>query len=64
MSEYRNIYVMRGVRSYRVTFHVGLEKVMLVGRRTPRGGETYLDIDGPTARKVIKAARLKLKDSP
>lgn len=59
MSEYLNTYVMRDGKAYRVAFHVGLRKPMIVCRRT-KHGETVLNLFGPTGAAVIKAARLQL----
>lgn len=61
-SEYRNIYVEDGGRSYRVAFHVGLGKVMIVARQGigKRPRETAITIDGRRAKPIIEAARKQL----
>lgn len=56
MNEYFNQTVTLGERIYRVAFHRGLDKPVLVARKT-KHDETYLDIYGPTARRVIQIAR-------
>lgn len=61
---YRNVLVDVGGKSYRVAFHVGLRKPMIVclqrmgkpGRWSRPATERALKIEGKTAKRVIAAA--------
>lgn len=67
MSEYVSVYLDHGGHRYRVAFHVGLEKVVIVVRQgkprvySGKPSETALNIDGPTGKAVVELARPKFK---
>lgn len=63
MSEYINTYVVRGDHAYRVVFHVGTRRPMIVCRKTKRD-ETVLRLDGPTGMAVAEAARRQIWPTP
>lgn len=56
-SEYANVRLTDNGHEYRVAFHVGTGRPMIVCRQLRARGETLLDLKGPRAAQIVQQAR-------